>query len=536
MKDFNRLLAKGNFTPKERILLLIANTVKQDTTGKEFLSEADKRALGEGWQPQNNNEVEEYNRFNRGWKMACTAEMDAQTIYLGVKVKFQSAGIMLKDFVFYPFYSEVKKALDELGKIKRVEPKEAMEIINAQRQEKLKSGNTIDEIINQLAYELAGEETKKKLEELYADVDLSTYLDEVQELISLNEKKDFEAIAQKVSKKCYNDYIKQYQLFHNYAGIDLEEIAKRYAKENNLPFIEKPDEDKELDAIEELAKTFTKHAQEKNTTVEAIIKQTCLKWLNEGLLEKDYVIEKEERGLIAKWTESKLKAKEVLQDLINKGELKTGKNEDGTEIITGESLYNSGLDYDFIKDFKSYTNDYNPELGLVKGEGEEYKDKELLITKEKSFSRFKMHLDKATSLLDTLSIVQEKEENGEIVLDIEQGKIRDYFFNLRNSFISEYEKLLAFEPLFKDLSKTFEMDLTFRINLWINECKEMIDSFNNTLLRALKNDLPRSPQSGKKKHYKDNELFIDKDKIKPNNPLVELYRKELTDTLGSDFK
>jgi hypothetical protein len=79
------------------------------------------------------------------------------------------------------------------------------------------------------------------------------------------------------------------------------------------------------------------------------------------------------------------------------------------------------------------------------------------------------------------------------------------------------------------------MDLSYRINLWITECKEQISKFNDTLLDALKVEIPYSPQSNKKKHYKDNELFIDTEKIKPNHIAVELYTKEMANILGDKF-
>ncbi len=553
IKDFSRLFQKGNLTPKERVLLLIADVVSKEKEDKGLLSEADRYALSGGWTPANNDEVKEYNQFNQGWKYACYAEMDAQTHYLQAKVAYQTMQMMLRDFSYNPIYSEVKRALDELAKIKRVEAKEAIEIINKQRQEKLKRGIYLEQAIYELAFELNDEETKKKLLELYGEAEYERdYLDEEQKLAELYKKKDLEAIAEAVSKKCYNAYAKQYQLFHYYACIPILEIAKRYAKENNLPYkeIKLTDEDEELsketgepipesnktkgelEAVEELAKTLEKHAQDNKTTVKEIIKQTCLKWLNEGLLENDYtplIIADQE--LLNKWLEIKEKARQTLRDLI---ELKTDKAEDG-EIITGDSLYNSKLDYAFIKSFKGYVDEYEPDLGIVKGDDGEHIDRELLISQEKFFSRYKMHLEQATSYLETLSIVQEKEENGEIVLDIEKGKIKDLFLTLRNNFVSKYEILLAFEDLFKRISKAYEMDLTYKINLWITECKELIDSFNNTLLDALKVELPYSPQAGKKKHYKDSELFIDTDKIKSNDIAVGLYYKEMTRVLGDDF-
>lgn len=553
IKDFSRLFQKGNLTAKERVLLLIANTVSKDKGEKEFLSKADIYALSEGWTPANNDEVKEFNRYNQGWKIICYSEMDAQTYYLQTKLKYQTLQMMLRDFHYNPIYSEVKQALDGLEAIKRVEAKEAIEIINKQKQEKLKRGLRFEQAIYDLAFRLIDEETKKKLLELYEEAETdSEYLDQEQELAELYKNKDLEGIAEQVAERGFNEYINKYQLFHYYACIPIIEIAERYAKENNLPYKETTD-DEDLKLIkmgipsstDKLADTLEQHAKEKQTTVKEIIKQTCLKWINEGLLEKDHtpiiIINPE---LLTKWIETKEKARSTLQDFVDKGELKTGKAErDGAEIITGESLYTSKLDYAFIKDFKDYVDDYEPDLGIVLDDKGEHIDGELLISQEKFFSRYKTLLERAKTIFSTLSIVEEKEENGEIVLDIadpetktmEKGKIKEMFLTFRNNFITSYETLLAFEDLFKRASKVYEMDLTYRINLWITECKELIDDFNNTLLDALRVELPYSPQANKKKHYKDKELFIDTEKIKPNPITINLYVKELTNILGNSL-
>jgi len=542
-KDISRLLQKGNLTPKERHFLRVANFVSKEKTGKAILTEADEYALIDGWTPQNNDEVKEFNRYNQAWKTAMFAEMDAQTTYLHAKINYQTMLMMLRDFSHNPIYSEVKLALDGLEKIKRVKAKEAIEIINKQRQEKLGRGLELEQAIYQLTFELIDEDTKKKLLELYEEAEGdSEYLDDEQELAELYKKKDLEAIAERVATRGRNTYTKEYQLFHYYACIPTLEIAKRYAKENKLPYKEKTDnEDIELvkrgkpDATDTLAETLEKHAQEKKTTIEEIIKQACLKWINEGLLEKDHnplIIADPE--LLNKWLKTKEKARATLKDLIDKSTLKTNKTDD-EEIITGESLYNCELDYAFVKEFKQHTDEYDPELGLVKNDDGVYIDTELLITEEKFFSRHKYLLERASKLLETLSIVQEKNEDGEIIVEIESKKIKGHLTDLRDAFIKNYEMLLGFEEFFKRLSKTYDMDLTYRINLWITEHKENINYFNNTLSNALKIEIPYSPQANKKKHYKDNELFIDTEKIKPDGGRVEPAVKEVSELLGDAF-
>jgi len=69
---------------------MVADQISKEKTGKTILNEADKYALIEGWQPTDANEVTEFNRYNKAWRTACFAELDAQTIYLQAKVKYQA--------------------------------------------------------------------------------------------------------------------------------------------------------------------------------------------------------------------------------------------------------------------------------------------------------------------------------------------------------------------------------------------------------------------------------------------------------------
>jgi hypothetical protein len=529
---------------------MMANSVSKRKEGNGFLTEADITALSEGWTPKNNNEVDEFNRYNNSWRLIGYAELDAQSIYLTARTQFLTLGTLLRDFEIYPIYREIRQALDELAKIRRVDAKEAVEIISRQRQEKLKGGYEFTQAIYELTFEFIGKEYQKKL--LKLDEEIATernYLEEEQELAELYQAKDFETIAERMSEICYNRYTKKRLVDTSYACIPLWEVARRYAKENNLPYKENTeDEDIKLARMGKptsqdiLAEILIKHAQDKKTTIEEIIKTACLKWINEGLLEKDHkplVIC--EPGLFNKWIKTKEKAKEVLQDLIDKKELEVKG-----EILTGDSLYNSNLKYKFITWYKQYVDLYEPDLGIVEGKGEDYFDRELLIANKKFFSKSAIHLKIARQFFNGLSEVKETEENGKIRLDLKKGTrdTKGVFLKVRNMFVETYESLLTFEDLFKKLSKFYGMDLTHKISQFVAECKEDIELFNSTLLVALRGEgLPFSEhyKEDKTKTYIDKRLLInvkkiDIWKIKPDNEIVELYNKELANTLGEKFE
>lgn len=90
------LLQKGDLTPKERALLLIHNNISEERDGKSILSEADKYALIENWKPENNNEVDQYNKYNSGWRTTGMAELDAQTTYLNAQLAYYR-----REFIFF---------------------------------------------------------------------------------------------------------------------------------------------------------------------------------------------------------------------------------------------------------------------------------------------------------------------------------------------------------------------------------------------------------------------------------------------------
>ena len=100
MRNITTLLAKGNFTPKERVLLIVNDAVSKEQKGKGILSEADKHALIEAWTPKDNNEAREYNRYNNAWRTAGFAEMEAQGTYLQARVSCLEAGRVI-DYVLF---------------------------------------------------------------------------------------------------------------------------------------------------------------------------------------------------------------------------------------------------------------------------------------------------------------------------------------------------------------------------------------------------------------------------------------------------
>jgi hypothetical protein len=96
-----------------------------------------------------------------------------------------------------------------------------------------------------------------------------------------------------------------------------------------------------------------------------------------------------------------------------------------------------------------------------------------------------------------------------------------------------YAILLTFKELFKRLSKTYDIDLTYKINKWLTEAEGFIESHNQVLREATKK---KAEEILNKKTVKlKDDWFIDKDSIKTDQERVVGYFKELEETLGENF-
>ena len=468
MKNLTVILHKGNLTAKERYLLLIQNDVIKAQTGKEPLSEADKEALA-GWKAETNEQAREWNKYNEGWTRFARAGMEVELIYSQTAGDNFRKNIIGTELATYPFYQQKINALRGLKVIKKVDIKEAIEITNKQKEQKLKDGLDFDYTTYLLAFESLDKDYQKDLKELYGEVEYDTeYLDSEEIIANLfNGKKELtkeakERLAELVAERSYNKFAGETQLYHYFGNIPLMEIAKKWATDNNIKptqeqyerlekvrlhlkkkgltkeKLDKAKEENNLTGVygdeewlleENIKELLDNYAKEHKTTAKEIIKQTCLKWLDEGLLVDVYtpLFNSEEKNtygedtkyphnkIFAEWLKAKTEAKATLEKLIKEGKLKVrertadetrqdklyskGDRQGGLDkeymqgvkamevigvevkkheliskkdlvgfsdrVITGESLYNFKGDYEFIKDFKKRVDNYTANLGIV---------------------------------------------------------------------------------------------------------------------------------------------------------------------------
>jgi hypothetical protein len=579
MKNFATALQKGNLTPKERVLIIVQNEVEERKTGKTILSEAEKHSLSEGWTPANNNEVGEYNRFIDGWRIEGFAELDAQSAFMDAQTNYFQEKQASNFLLLYPLFRDTKGWVERLNDIKLVNINQALEVVKKQREVKLKDGLEFDRAVYQLAFESLGKEFQEDLETLFPEVKYETdYLDEEEIIASLFSGKekltteDKNKLADLIIKKSYNQYAKEYQFFHYFASIPIKDIVKRWMKKRGvkpetLPEDErfqkafaKASEEKKLNpeeaiidwTAENIAETVSDYAGKHRTTVEAELKEVCLEWLEEGMLD-DYeplfkspdtetcngVTKLPSNVIFKEWIKAKARAKRTLDNLVSEGKLKR----EG-DTLTGDSLYNFKGDYQFIKEHNEHVDRYDANLGIVYADNDPdhkgvHLDRELLVTevdengKPCGISFYQMAMARVKGYFKEMGFVKETVTDKERVIEFEEEVYSDLMISTTEGLKHYYSILLKFRELFEKLSKIYEIDLTDKIDNYIARTEKFIDDHNWILEQTIKKGFDEM-RTKKVVRFKE-DWFIDKTKIEPDKEEVAVYFKKLEEELGEDF-
>jgi len=617
-KNISSLLQRGNLTPKERYLLLIQNDIAKAQTGKEILTEADEQALV-NWQAKTSEEAREWNKYNEGWKLGGRAGIEAEMLFMQTLAEIYRKNIVATELAIYPFYREHLNALQALKKIKVVDINEAVAITNKQREQKLKNGIDFDYAIHQLAFESLSDEIRKDILILDEEAEYEpSYLEDEETIANLlNGKKELskeakEKYAELVAERSYNNFAKEYQLHGIFVGLPIMDLVKKWAKDKGIKPRPKDYEKlgkiesrlfrkaklnadektqtkiyeemkgraglkdftdegfKEYYALEEnLKEILEDYARDNKTTIKDILKETLLKWIEEeGLPYPPLVISKDRdtyngktklphNELFKEWLKAKEKARETLQKLIDKGELKvrertpdeTGQDrlfERGREkflkhsdkVIMGESLYSFKGDFEFIKEFKERVDRYDANAGLIYADDDkEHKgdnlDRELLIAerdkdgKVNAFSIFGRAIDTIERHFETTRYFKETTKDGETYLEFKSDDIKEAFTSAVESIKDGYAKLLAFQEIFKKLNKIYEAETDHLLKQRLEQVSEFIDQHNFYLDNALEDLAGFGVGFGLyKKPLKTREnLYIEKEKIAPHKETLAEWKK-----------
>jgi hypothetical protein len=246
MKSIANMLSRGNLTPREKFLLLIHNDLQRMKTGKEALTPADKAAL-ENWSAKTNEEAREWNQLNEGWKFGGRLDLEVEIYFKDAQVAYLSEMPVALSLLLYPAHRRMGFAIESLVNIKKVSAPSAAEIVRKQREAKLREGLDFDYAVYQLSFELLATEDRKRLNELYEEVEYDhQYLDQEEIIAHLYGKKNElsdeakDTLADLVAEQSYNKFANEYQLFHYFACIPLMEIARRFLKNHGVETPDKP--------------------------------------------------------------------------------------------------------------------------------------------------------------------------------------------------------------------------------------------------------------------------------------------------------
>lgn len=444
MKNLTLALKTGDLRPKERMLLFVHNHIAKEKTGNEILTAAEKHALVEGWQPNNNEEAREYNRYNDGWRLEGSARLDAQTIYLNAQISLLQAGMIIDHAMWN--WDTNKRFIDRLRAADTgIDEEEALELIIQN------SGLEFDHVVHRCAFLNLSEAIQRDI--LTLDPEAKTekqYLDQEEVLAHLfNGKKQLsveakerladlilEALSNKYADAIAKKGLKTSEWWFRgfYASLPTLEIAKKWAEYNEIRY-ESDDEKME----ETLAERMQNYADEQKKIVRDMLKTTLLRWLDEGLFVEEYSpiwnssgkatcngvdTKLPHKDVFKAWLKAKAEATAMIRKLVNENKLQVENREkeffgvkETIQIITGESLHNLEGDYPFAEDFKKQVDELTP-LGIL------------------------------------------------------------ILYLRKQDLLEGYASLLAFIEMYKKLSRIYEIDLAYKINTFIENLKKHLELIN----------------------------------------------------------
>ncbi len=503
MQKLTTSIQKGDLKPKERVLLLLHDAINKERTGKEILTEADRHALSDGWRPENNREVDEYNRYNNGWRTETFSNLDAQTIYLNAQISLLQASKL----VSYVMCKEYKDGGSYFkGTNLGVNEGEDIDFVVKN------TGLVFDRVVYGYAFQNLSENLKKDLLTLYPDIETESHYLDQEEITAdlLDGKKQLTAEAREkltslIIEAMHNKYAKamtekglrsdEWWFQGYFADLPCLEIVKKWADYNGINC--KSDSEKLND---ELAEKIQSYAKDHEVSVRDLLRNTISRWLDEGLFAKEYSplwnndgkatcngadTKIPHRKVFQKWLKAKNEARAIIQKLVDNGQLKVGTRDneflgakETVKIITGESLYNFQGDLAFVGDFKKQVDCLKPLGWLI-------------------------------------------------------------VFLKRQDFLKYYASLLRFADIHKKLSAIYEVDLGYRIDKFINNFKEGVEQLNNELSYIAdklegaihqKHDLKFSIE------LFANDMLIRLDEIKPGtDETEEHYYNEFKKILSDEF-
>ena len=431
MKNISDLLRTGNLTPKERILMCIHDEINEMKTGVKSLTPADLHALSSGWNPRDNYEVQEFNKYYNAWDVIKLLKIDVQTTYLNTIIDIRS----MERVLAYLMYS---KELKNLLAGKGFDDEGLSEVLR-------NTGLDYNILLHRLTFDGLPPKVQKDILALDPDAETSTqYFDHEEKLYYiLNEKtaltqEEVNTLTDIIVDSVPWEYLNLITdrglnfmniLFNGYfASIPLIVFAEKLAKKFRIEY-ENEDELKEKVA--------------KVPNIKHELRTLIHDEIQGGLFFRDYAplcnsatyetcsgtdTKLPHHELMELWMKEKAKQRDFLQWYIDSGKLVVEDRQ--KELFTVSKYYKS-----------------------ITGESLYYLDEELPFV-----SDYKKQVEKLLILGCLLIFIK------------------------RRPFLQYYAELLYFDVFLEKTSKIFEIDLAFYGDNYTNVIKEEINLLNEQLV------------------------------------------------------
>lgn len=369
MKNLANILRRADITPRERIITLVQNSVHKEKDGKGVLSESEIYCLTEGWKPKNSQEVSEYNKYLELSKLEALMRLDAQMFAC------RSENLLLRSQILIEGIKDnVEKTHDAILD-KYVSKEDALHFVIQNTY--LEYSTLIHTItFNNLPKDIQGDlimldeyvaHDKKYLED-------EVFLYELFKDSNTLNAEDKHILIDHIYSCMYHDGFRKikngtekdgFLPLHFFAELPMDAVLKKWAEYNQIN-IDGKDNESILDILEEYAKG-------KSKTMEMVIKETLSRWIDDRLFVSEYTpiffsdnrntwngdTKHVHKEIFARWYAELKKTKIHLEKIVTDGDLVVdwfdkeilGISE-RVKIITGESLYNSKAEIDFVIEYK----------------------------------------------------------------------------------------------------------------------------------------------------------------------------------------
>lgn len=452
-------LQRADLTPKQRFLLLLTDYVNEDTGGKAVLTEADKRALVNNWQPEEY-ERREYEAYRRGFEVVLDAQAQSLTCYLKAESLFWQL-LTIDDLPSYQKNLYACEHLDDLlDGLEIVEVKQADQRVKERLAGIVEAHMDAYAVVCGLAFETLDDATKEGQEA--CDLATGQDLDELAEIAPYYRANDKDGIAKLAKSKGLNfeDSLAGFV----FAGEVLDRAIEKHKIEVRIPArpqATKPETPATNEALEWLSRVrrqrvklhaLRKYAKSKDTSEAELLEEAFTDYMSGVSLEEIKPFNLISTGIVEVWANAKDSARSQLVKAL--GDKKTYTHQ---ELIG----WDKDSKYRFLDWARAEAD--NPTL-----------ERELLVGTGRA-------VEIAKEAQDTLKSSPWYEDDGEGGAQHVNKTAREARELVKTTFLKHYADLVAYKALFAKVSEKYEVDLGYRVKEYLATLDDLLAVHNKQI-------------------------------------------------------